>query len=311
MLRDGVWATAELLDELGDTLGWLGPGALATAKATLPMVDGSLVLVAATWFDGPNMWTSVNGLDWSPAAEPAALADPSDFPTVTYVDLERIIIRFRAPEPDKHTCWFTSTPCRDIGAQRLEYSAAGFALLSAPLTGYDDTQLVGLTNDGHLMMLGRLDDYSRNVDQRPWWPLLGTTRRARPHRDHPIPRRRRRRHLRRIVGAVRPRLQLITVMYMNVYTAGSTETVSDARKHLTGHVARFRAEGADAEPVVFGDRRKPEAVLLAFETFSMLLEAAEDVVIAQRVRERDAADSGERTSLADAAAEFGIDLDPL
>ena len=151
----------------GDQRDWVAPWASNGAPIRAGWVDGSLVVVAATWFDGPNMWTSVNGLDWSPAAEPAALADPSDFPTVTYVDPERIIIRFRAPDPDEHTCWFTSTPCQDIGAQRLEYSAEGFALSSAPRTGYDDTQLVGLTNDGHLMMLGRLDDYSRNVDQRP------------------------------------------------------------------------------------------------------------------------------------------------
>jgi len=167
VLRDGAWATAELPDEFGDALGWLGPWALATAKATLPVVDGSLVFVATTWFDGPNMWISANGLDWSPAAELAALADPNDFPTVTYVDPERIIIRFRVPDPAKHTCWFTSTPCQDIGAQRLEHSAEGLALLSAPRTGYDDTQLIGLTNDGHLITLARLDYYSRNVEQRP------------------------------------------------------------------------------------------------------------------------------------------------
>ncbi len=135
--------------------------------ATLPVVDGSVVFVAATWFDGPNMWISANGLDWSPAAGPAALADPNDSPTITYVDPERIIIRFRVPDPDERTCWFTSTPCQDIGPQCLEYSADGFALASAPRTGYDDTRLVGLTNDGYIITLARLDDYARNISQRP------------------------------------------------------------------------------------------------------------------------------------------------
>lgn len=89
------------------------------------------------------------------------------------------------------------------------------------------------------------------------------------------------------------------------------ETISDARKRLTGHVARFRAQGLDAEPVVFGDHRRPEAALLPYETFQLLLDIAEDIVIAQRIRERDASDTGERTSLADVAAELGVDLDAL
>lgn len=89
------------------------------------------------------------------------------------------------------------------------------------------------------------------------------------------------------------------------------ETISDARKHLTGHVARFRDEGLDAEPVIFGDHRQPEAALLPYDTFQLLLDIAEDVAIAERIRERLKADTGNRTSLSDAAAEFGIDLDEL
>lgn len=89
------------------------------------------------------------------------------------------------------------------------------------------------------------------------------------------------------------------------------ETISSAREHLTTHVARFRAEGINAEPVVFGDRRQPEAVLLPYETFELLLDVAEDIAIAERIRERLAADRGNRTPLAEVAAEFGIDLDTL
>jgi len=89
------------------------------------------------------------------------------------------------------------------------------------------------------------------------------------------------------------------------------ETISYARKHLTEHVARFRAEGLDAEPVVFGDHRRPEAALLPYETFQLLLDVAEDIAIAERVRARDAADSGRRTSLAEVADELGVDLDEL
>lgn len=100
-------------------------------------------------------------------------------------------------------------------------------------------------------------------------------------------------------------------MYMNAYTSASPATVSDTRKNLTGHVARFRSEGIDAEPVVFGDHRRPEAVLLPFDTFELLLDVAEDIVLAQRVRERAATDDGTRVTLAEAAARFGLDLDDL
>lgn len=89
------------------------------------------------------------------------------------------------------------------------------------------------------------------------------------------------------------------------------ETISDARKHLTGHVARSREQGLDAEPVIFGDHRRPEAALLPYDTFQLLLDIAEDVIVAERIRERLDADSGNRTSLNEVAAEFGIDLDEL
>lgn len=89
------------------------------------------------------------------------------------------------------------------------------------------------------------------------------------------------------------------------------ETVSDTRRRLTQHVQQFRDQGVEAAPVIFGDRRQPEAALLPYETLSMLLDIAEDVAIAQRIRERDAADTGERTTLADAADELGVDLDEL
>ena len=80
---------------------------------------------------------------------------------------------------------------------------------------------------------------------------------------------------------------------------------------MLGHVARFRAEGIDAAPVVFGDRRQPEAVLLPYETFVLLLDVAEDIAIGERIRERAANDNGRRTPLDEVAADFGIDLDSL
>lgn len=43
--------------------------------------------------------------------------------------------------------------------------------------------------------------------------------------------------------------------------------LSEVRARLSGILARFRREGATAEPVAFGTHRKPEAVLLPYETY--------------------------------------------
>ena len=89
------------------------------------------------------------------------------------------------------------------------------------------------------------------------------------------------------------------------------ETISNTRERLTSHVARFREAGADAPPVVFGDHHKPEAVLLSFETFRVLLDVVEDAMLAERTRDRLEKDSGARFSLADVASELNINLDNL
>ncbi len=43
--------------------------------------------------------------------------------------------------------------------------------------------------------------------------------------------------------------------------------LSEVRQRLSGILARFRREGATAEPVAFGSHRKPEAVLLPYEVY--------------------------------------------
>jgi antitoxin StbD len=101
---------------------------------------------------------------------------------------------------------------------------------------------------------------------------------------------------------------MYTLMYKR---AGMPETISDTRANLTKHVQRFRDEGLDAEPVVFGDNRRPDAALLPYETFELLMEVAEDVAIAQRIRDRLAEDTGSRTTLGELAHELGVDLDGL
>ena len=56
---------------------------------------------------------------------------------------------------------------------------------------------------------------------------------------------------------------------------------------------------------------QPEAALLPYETFRLLLDVAEDIVIAQRLQERLDGDDGRRVGLAELAAELGVDLDAL
>jgi hypothetical protein len=43
--------------------------------------------------------------------------------------------------------------------------------------------------------------------------------------------------------------------------------LSEVRRRLSGILARFRREGAAAEPVAFGSHRKPEAILLPYEVY--------------------------------------------
>lgn len=92
--------------------------------------------------------------------------------------------------------------------------------------------------------------------------------------------------------------------------ATPTATISEARARLTKIVASFR-EGQDAEPVVFGDRRTPEAVVIPYALYELLQDVAEELVIAAQVQERRAADTGVRHSFEDVAARFGIDPDDL
>src|ERR1700678_1648176 len=45
------------------------------------------------------------------------------------------------------------------------------------------------------------------------------------------------------------------------------QPLSEVRQRLSGILARFRREGAAAEPVAFGSHRKPEAILLPYEAY--------------------------------------------
>lgn len=84
------------------------------------------------------------------------------------------------------------------------------------------------------------------------------------------------------------------------------ETVKKVQTDLDQHVHRFREGGVD--PVVFGASGRAEAVLLPYSVFELLMDTVEEIVIARRRFDRDGRNSANRTSLADAADAFGVDL---
>lgn len=61
---------------------------------------------------------------------------------------------------------------------------------------------------------------------------------------------------------------------------------SEARTELSSTVMRFRKEGISAAPVLFGSHRKPEGVMLPFSLFERLIPEIEEILLAERVRER-------------------------
>lgn len=55
------------------------------------------------------------------------------------------------------------------------------------------------------------------------------------------------------------------------------QATSIARAELTTRVGEFKDLGAEARPIVFGSHRKPQAVVLPYDLFTELLDAAEGV----------------------------------
>ncbi len=50
----------------------------------------------------------------------------------------------------------------------------------------------------------------------------------------------------------------------------ATVTTTEARTALSQVLATFREQGVAAEPLVFGDHRRPEGVVLPFEVYAQL-----------------------------------------
>ena len=65
----------------------------------------------------------------------------------------------------------------------------------------------------------------------------------------------------------------------------------EARAQLAALLERFHQAGADAEPVVIGARRRPEAVVLSYERYLKLAGGRERVAAALDQRAREAAET--------------------
>jgi len=77
----------------------------------------------------------------------------------------------------------------------------------------------------------------------------------------------------------------------------------EARTEIPKALRRFRAEGATADPLIFGSHRRPEAVVIPFELYASLLPAIEEIEIASLVRERQGEPARPLTEL---AGELGL-----
>jgi len=65
----------------------------------------------------------------------------------------------------------------------------------------------------------------------------------------------------------------------------------EARAQLPALLERFRQAGVDAEPVVIGARRRPEAVVLSYERYLQLAGGRERVAAALEQQAREAGES--------------------
>jgi PHD/YefM family antitoxin component YafN of YafNO toxin-antitoxin module len=65
----------------------------------------------------------------------------------------------------------------------------------------------------------------------------------------------------------------------------------EVRAQLPALLERFRQAGADAEPVVIGARRRPEAVVLSYERYLKLVGGRERVAAALEQQAREAGET--------------------
>jgi antitoxin StbD len=87
----------------------------------------------------------------------------------------------------------------------------------------------------------------------------------------------------------------------------TVETVRGARQNLSTYLDEARELGADAPLHFFGSHRKPEGVVMSFETYLQLSDAAENAEIAVLAAERIASRGKKSIGLDEAMAQLGFD----
>lgn len=90
------------------------------------------------------------------------------------------------------------------------------------------------------------------------------------------------------------------------FHAPAVLSVSEARAAAPAIARRFRTEGITGEVVFFGSHRRPDAAIVPAALLEALGPFLEDLIIAEKVRARAAADSGDRTSLAELDRALGL-----
>ena len=61
---------------------------------------------------------------------------------------------------------------------------------------------------------------------------------------------------------------------------------SEARSELSAIISRFREEGKESAPVLFGSHRKPEGVIIPFSMWQEILGQIEGIELEKLVRDR-------------------------
>jgi antitoxin StbD len=87
------------------------------------------------------------------------------------------------------------------------------------------------------------------------------------------------------------------------------ESVREAKSHLSVYLDDARKLGAEAPPRLFGSHRRPEAVVLSYEGWLQLLDAAENREIAWLLANRSATRGKKSVELDEAMTTLGFDPD--
>lgn len=92
---------------------------------------------------------------------------------------------------------------------------------------------------------------------------------------------------------------------MSLLEPPTVHTSREARELLGKTVDSFRVSD-NAQPLIFGSHRKPEAVVIPYGLYRDMLPLLEDLEIARTARAR--IDAGDSEPLADVAARLGLQV---